>query len=435
MFNNIGDIIDSNKYIWTSNVIDTDNNAIPTNNMVYNAILNSQLLNPLNSVKCVSNDNIIFDEINIVPGVLKINNSNWLVIDDYITIDGDRILLVGQTDLWKNGIYNIYYGINYKTLIRWNDFNTVNSIKANRIVFVTNGNVHSNTFWSCINNVLNIDTDPIIFNKYNTNEFNLSITGDVNNDIITLNSSQGKSVIIPNVSLTTNGLMTKNNLQTLNNSLQKKNVINDNIAIYNNNDIIDSGKKISINNILDNQPNTIPTNLSVYNAISLSQVLIPLGFVNCVSIDNIDFDIVNNQNLIILNTTSITIDGYNVLAGDSVLINGQTDLWQNGIYEVSFTQDCTFVRRFDYNTIEMMKWNRVVTVKYGNINSDTIWLSSSNVNIIGTDIISFVKTNITPTNLTSSVNMDDIIINWWTGTSTTISLLSVLSKALLKINN
>jgi hypothetical protein len=193
-------------------------------------------------------------------------------------------------------------------------------------VFVTNGNVHSNTFWSCINNVLNIDTDPIIFNKYNTNEFNLSITGDVNNDIITLNSSQGKSVIIPNVSLTTNGLMTKNNLQTLNNSLQKKNVINDNIAIYNNNDIIDSGKKISINNILDNQPNTIPTNLSVYNAISLSQVLIPLGFVNCVSIDNIDFDIVNNQNLIILNTTSITIDGYNVLAGDSVLINGQTDL-------------------------------------------------------------------------------------------------------------
>jgi hypothetical protein len=66
--------------------------------------------------------------------------------------------------------------------------------------------------------------------------------------------------------------MTKNNLQMLNNSIQKKNVTNDNIVIYNNNDIIDSGKKITPNNILNNYPDIIPTNLAVYNAISQSQV-------------------------------------------------------------------------------------------------------------------------------------------------------------------
>ncbi len=153
------------------------------------------------------------------------------------------------------------------------------------------------------------------------------------------------------------------------------------------------------------------------------------------SVNNIVIDQALNQTLIKRNTSTFTIDGYVILNGDSILITGQTILSQNGIYEVTYTTDCIFNRRFDFNTVDTMKSNRVITVQYGNINANTIWLSSSNVNNIGLDAVSFVKTNITPTNLTSAKNDTSLTINSSTGTSTTIDLQSIVNNGLNKITN
>ncbi len=189
--------------------------------------------------------------------------------------------------------------------------------------------------------------------------------------------------------------------------------------------------------------------MSVKQALLQLQLLAPLNYANCISVTNIAFDTVNVNTLIINNWTIITIDDYIVNNNDSVILSGQTNTKDNGIYIVTYVIDailqipvCKFDRRDDYNWIGDMKWNRIITVKNGTLNGNWIWLTASNVTVIGTDPVIFVKTSVSPTNLSTTTDTNSITINSSTGTPANIPIITnngnpgLMSDTLLtKLNN
>jgi hypothetical protein len=201
--------------------------------------------------------------------------------------------------------------------------------------------------------------------------------------------------------------------------------------------------KITSDNLLSNDPNTIPTDQSVKQAILQLQTLDPLAFVHCISVSNIVFNIIDFKKLTLNSTTTLTIDSYVILNGDSVILAGQTNSKDNGIYIVNYVSGkCEFTRRNDFDTETTMKANRVVSVKNGTLNGNTIWLSGNNVTVVGVDIMTFNKSSVVPTNLSMTVTTNTVNINSSTGVSTTIPIITndgkpgLLSGAdYIKLNN
>ncbi len=71
-----------------------------------------------------------------------------------------------------------------------------------------------------------------------------------------------------------------------------------------------------------------------------------------------------------------------------------------------------------------MKWNRIISVKNGTLNGNSIWLTASNVTIVGTDPVLFVKTSVSPTNLSTITDINSITINSSTGTPANIPIIT-----------
>jgi hypothetical protein len=86
-----------------------------------------------------------------------------------------------------------------------------------------------------------------------------------------------------------------------------------------------------------------------------------------------------------------TLDGVTLAENDRILIKDQTTAKDNGIYVVSASGAPTRASDFDHPS-EVT--SAAVVVEQGTINTDTIWLCTSNDPTIGTDPIVFQKLNI-----------------------------------------
>lgn len=85
-----------------------------------------------------------------------------------------------------------------------------------------------------------------------------------------------------------------------------------------------------------------------------------------------------------LPTAPSTIDGVTLSDGDRVLLAGQTDLTENGIYVVSGTD---LVRASDYDTASEIQAGDFVFVSGGTDYAATGWVQENNVDVLGTDPI------------------------------------------------
>lgn len=139
---------------------------------------------------------------------------------------------------------------------------------------------------------------------------------------------------------------------------------------------------------------------SLYNLITAGTVRIRVGGVNLSqaaskrffvepldSISRTPVIAAADTNTSISGTT--TIDGISVVAGNRVLLTGQTDNTENGIWIV---QSGSWVRPYDFNTGDSCSGLSVV-VQRGTANGDAIWVCSSDpgVDTIGTSNLFFSK--------------------------------------------
>lgn len=84
-----------------------------------------------------------------------------------------------------------------------------------------------------------------------------------------------------------------------------------------------------------------------------------------------------------------TIDGVTLVAGDRVLVNGQTTQSQNGIYVVQTSGAA--VRALDFDTPTEVSSGDFVFVAEGTLYANTGWVQTRNVGTVGTDPISFTQ--------------------------------------------
>lgn len=84
-----------------------------------------------------------------------------------------------------------------------------------------------------------------------------------------------------------------------------------------------------------------------------------------------------------------TIDGVTLLAGDRVLVNGQTTQSQNGIYVVQASGAA--VRALDFDTPTEVKSGDFIFVSFGTSYGNTGWVQTLTPATIGTDPISFTQ--------------------------------------------
>lgn len=116
-------------------------------------------------------------------------------------------------------------------------------------------------------------------------------------------------------------------------------------------------------------------------------------------ISDIDF----KQAVRVCSTTNVTLSGgapssvddVNLAAGDRVLVTGQTDAKQNGIYEVQTVgagSNGTWVRTYDANASGEMESGMIVQVNEGTANGDTQWvLKTDDPIVLGTTELEFQR--------------------------------------------
>lgn len=92
---------------------------------------------------------------------------------------------------------------------------------------------------------------------------------------------------------------------------------------------------------------------------------------------------------------AISIDGVSLSTNDRVLVKDQSTAFQNGIYKVttvgSLSTNWVLTRVSDYDVIAQIVRGDFIDVISGTINSVTAWMLTTNISIIGTDVITFVK--------------------------------------------
>jgi len=92
---------------------------------------------------------------------------------------------------------------------------------------------------------------------------------------------------------------------------------------------------------------------------------------------------------------ALTIDGVSPVAGSRVLVKDQTNAWENGIYDVTVAGDGStpwvLTRSTDYDEPPDIEIGDLVPITSGTVNTGTIWEQISDVNVIGTDNINFVR--------------------------------------------
>lgn len=83
-------------------------------------------------------------------------------VDGYTMVDGDRILLWGQTDAAENGIYDAVTAADPTTWTRSSDFNSPSEIPGSYTI-AENGTVGQGTVYVCLSSPASVGTDPINF--------------------------------------------------------------------------------------------------------------------------------------------------------------------------------------------------------------------------------------------------------------------------------
>ena len=116
-------------------------------------------------------------------------------------------------------------------------------------------------------------------------------------------------------------------------------------------------------------------------------------------ISNIDIKqavrVVTTSNITLSGGAPRIVDEVTLAVGNRVLVNGQTDATQNGIYQVqsvgsNVASDGTWVRSTDANVTGEMASGLVVTVSEGYAFKDTLWtLTTDDPVLIGQSVISF----------------------------------------------
>lgn len=120
---------------------------------------------------------------------------------------------------------------------------------------------------------------------------------------------------------------------------------------------------------------------------------------------------------------SQTIDGVSAIAGDRVLVAGQTAGQDNGIYVVAAG---AWARSSDANTSPKVKAGMAVFINEGTVNADTAWVLTTNDPIVlGTTPLSFTAFSTTAIVAGSGISKSGNIISvnqgfvpTWTGTHT-----------------
>jgi hypothetical protein len=125
-----------------------------------------------------------------------------------------------------------------------------------------------------------------------------------------------------------------------------------------------------------------------------------------------------------------TIDGVTLAATDLVLVKDQSSPEENGIYVVGVTP----TRHTNFDEFDNYP-GIIVTVQEGTANDDTVWLCTSNAGgTLGTDPLTFLQTEITPTNLSTDRDATTVTVNSSTGSGGVIpaatgSLAGVMTAA------
>lgn len=94
---------------------------------------------------------------------------------------------------------------------------------------------------------------------------------------------------------------------------------------------------------------------------------------------------------------AFSVDNYNPIATNRVLIKDQTSAYENGVYEITVLGDSLtawiLTRTLDYDAPSEIIPGSLVSVLYGDTNGDTIWAETQQITNIGTDPIQFVQFN------------------------------------------
>jgi hypothetical protein len=111
-----------------------------------------------------------------------------------------------------------------------------------------------------------------------------------------------------------------------------------------------------------------------------------------------------------------SVDTFVLVAGDIVMLAGQANPAENGIYIAGPTP----TRHTSYDTFTELA-GLLVTVQQGAVNEDTVWLcTSEDGGVIGTDPIEFAPSAVVPTNLSMTRNNLEVQVNSSTGSAAAI---------------
>jgi hypothetical protein len=92
---------------------------------------------------------------------------------------------------------------------------------------------------------------------------------------------------------------------------------------------------------------------------------------------------------------ALVLDGHTLAVGDRVLVKNQTNAFENGIYTVTVLGDGStgwvLTRSLDFNTAAEIHGGDFLFVENGTLYNSTGWVQENEVNVIGTDPVSFVQ--------------------------------------------
>jgi hypothetical protein len=110
---------------------------------------------------------------------------------------------------------------------------------------------------------------------------------------------------------------------------------------------------------------------------------------------------------------AIQLDGYSPLSTNRVLIKNQTNAYENGVYTVTTVGNGTtawvLTRATDYDTPAEITPGSLVSVLYGNTQSNTFWAETQTVTNVGVDPIQFIQFSVVPSGvLLAANNLNDV---------------------------
>jgi hypothetical protein len=258
-------------------------------------------------------------------------------IDGIAIADGDRVLVKNQNNAVQNGIYIA----SASTWVRSTDADTANNLVAATVLVIA-GTANVNTKWTCTNTSIVLGTTNIVFNQLLIAQNNITVAyaslGRVRKDTIYIDSNGSYGVA--------------------------------------------TGVEVSDKTLFNNIPiKAIPSSVYPIAVVTVSDTGVDATKTNN---NNISYSVkaVSTTNITTLSGLSTPIDGVTLVAGDRVLLTGQTDAKLNGVYAVSSS---TWTRTSDSLT------GMYVGVTNGTVNANTIWKNTNTSIVIGTTNITYIN--------------------------------------------